>query len=428
MKYILSLILLFVTCGTVSAEARYFMEQKDACFFVDLGNQTFNKHNDKAEHDNAYKGISDPDYYSDNEIIAVIGVEGSEKETVLTFNLTGSYWYYILNGTDTRYRRPFGIDLVVRASKNRNGGTDNHITIEKVIHLGRQKGGQDSKSVTVTLPKTDGSEYNGEKIYAAWLDLVLVMDPFVNPETGLITMDNTDITDKSSPYYGYVIGTDDFYSTSCTVSVKDTGQSYVFNMMGYYNRNKPNVPNTNGFVSTISVFPNANATSFDIKTLKPDNESISSDIVIGGYSFTTNSKKVGNKEVDENYAKAYFFVSSSPNGSVKGEEFVLKYVSPISGATVSNLNKFNSVKYQIGIKGKSGNTKWFNGEDFFRSIDLDAAALKAVTSVEWSSNHRQWIVRVFDEGEILLKIAGDVDDLSAGRYRSNVYFHVVTDW
>lgn len=427
MKYILSLILLFVMCGTVSAEASYFMEQKDACFFVDLGNQYFNKHNDDAIFSNNYKNVNDPNYYSDNEIIAVIGVQGSAEETKLTFNFTGNAWYYILNGTDTRYRRPFGIDLVVRAAVKPNAGDKDQKTIEKIIHLGRQSKGEDKKSVTVTLPKTDGSTYKGQTIYAAWLDLVLVMDPFVNPDTGLISENGVDITKESSPYYGYVIGTDDFYTTSCTVSVANTGQSYVFNMMGYYNRKKPNI-SSNGFVSTISVFPNANATSFDIKTLKPDNESTSSDIVIGGYSYTTSSKKVGKNEVNEDYAKAYFFVSSSPNGSVKGEEFVLKYVSPISGITVSNLNKFNSVKYQIGIKGKSGNTKWFNGEDFFGSIVLEASALKAVTSVEWSSNHNQYIVRVFDEGEILLKIAGDVDDLSAGRYRSNVYFHVVTDW
>ncbi len=424
MKNVLSLILMLIMCGAVSAEPTYFMEQKSSCFNVDLGSTTYVHHDDNATFMNVNPSV--PQYYGDNQIISVIGVEGSSQETVLDFVFTGTDWYYILNGTDTRYRRPFGIDLVVRVNVGTDGKID-HQTYSKVVHLGRQASGTGDIAASVTLPQTDGKKkFNGKKIKAAWLDVVLVMDPFVNTETGLISENGVDITDASNTKYGYVIGSDDIYTTSFKVDVRNTGESFLFNMNGYYQRKSPGVSD-DGFSSIVSVFPNANATSFDVKSLKADNSSLSSETVIGGYNFTTNSKTSNNK-FDVNSAKVYFFASSSPNGSVSGDKFVLKYVSPISGVTVSNLNKFNSVTYEIGLKGVSKITKWFDGTDKFGTIDLYQDALQATTLVERASNRDMWTIRVFDDGEILLRIIGDVDDLSAGRYRSDIYFHVVTDW
>ncbi|MGN0906195.1 MAG: hypothetical protein ACI4NM_03525 [Bullifex sp.] len=424
MKHVILIALMMLLCVPVFAEVTYFLEQKSDCFNVDLGSKKYIHHTDNAAWGQGGSGNTPTDYnrYHDDQIICVVGVEGSTAETTLEFTFTGQDWYYILNGTDTRYKRPFGVDLVVRGNV---GGT--HTTISSVQHLGRQSSSQGGISASVTLPKTDGTAtYNGTAITAAWLDVVLVMDPFVNTGTGLITQNGSDITDNENSNYGYVIGTQDIYTSSFTVHVNDTEQNYLFNLNGYYQRSDPDV-NNNGFSSIISVFPNANATSFDVKTLKPDNDTISDEIVIGGYNFTTNSKVVTNRP-SEDSAKAYFFVSSSPDGTIAGNKFTLKYVSPISGVTVANLNPYNSVTYEVGLSGKAGTERWFDGTDKYGSLNLQNSALKAVTTVEKAANQNKYTIRVFDEGSILLRISGDVERLSAGRYRSDIYFHVVTDW
>ena len=424
MKHAISILLLMLLCLPAFAEASYFLEQNADCFNVDLGSDKYIHHTDQASWISGGSGNTPTDYnrYHDDQIICVVGVEGSESETTLNFEFTGQDWYYILNGTDTRYKRPFGVDLVVRGNV---GGT--HTTISDVQHLGRQSSSQGGISASVTLPKTDGTAtYDGKTITSAWLDVVLVMDPFVNPDTGLITQNGSDITDKKNENYGFIIGTQDIYTSSFIVKVKDTNQSYLFNLNGYYQRRDPDVSN-NGYSSIISVFPNANATSFDIKTLKADNSSKSVETVIGGYNFTTNSKVVSNKPTVD-VAKAYFFVSSSPDGNVEGKEFTLKYVSPISGVTVANLNQYNSVTYEVGLSGKSGTEIWFDGKAKYGTLNLQKNAIKAVTTVEKASNQNKYTIRVFDEGNILLRISGDVENLSAGRYRSDIYFHVVTDW
>lgn len=421
-KLIVLLFLLFDILSSLFS-AQYFMEQMDGCFNVNLASTKYVRHNDKAtwQSGDAQEGNKNYGGYYNNQIICVVGVEGSSEETEVTFTFTGQDWYYILNGTDTRYKRPFGIDLVVRA---------NHKTITDIIHLGRQANSSSNGVITASmkLPKTDGSEYNGDKIYSAWLDVILVMDPFVNKETGLIN-NGSDITDTNNNYYGYVVSSDNIYTSSFNVQIGGhNGQSYMMNLNGYYKGGSNISTSNDSFSSIMTVNPNANATSFDIKNLKPSNDSASNETVIADYNFTTNSVRSNSSSYNAK-ATAYFFASSSSLGAVKGDEFTLKYVSPISNATINNTNRFNSVTYEIGIKGSTGDVRWFSGKDNYQSIQSDVSkGLKAQTVVEKGSNSGFNIVRVYDEGQILLRIKGNVDDLSAGRYRSDVYFHVVTDY
>ena len=422
------LFLILVLILPIFAEAQYFMEQFSACFNVDLSTTKYIHHYDNAiwGSGSANDGATDYGMYHDNQIICVIGVEGSKDKTPVTFTFTGQDWYYILNGTDTRYKRPFGIDLVVRAAFEGKGS--DHKTITSIQHLGRQVNAPSNGEITasVTLPATDGSEYyNGNKIISAWLDVILVLDPFVNKDTGLITQNGSDITNNDDRFYGYLISSDSVYTSSFTVNVGGGG-NYTYNLQGYYINNPLGSSNTSGFTSSITVAPNANANSFEIKGLKPSNDSESNYTVIGNYYYTTNSKRNGNKN-----AKAYFFVSSSPDGSKSLDPFLLKYVSPISGQPVSSENKYNSVTYEVGLKSITADKeiRWFGGTDNYSTIRSTLTkALQAETSIEKGSNTSNDLVRVHDDGEILLRIKGNVEDLSAGRYRSNIYFHVVTDF
>lgn len=421
--------LILVLILPIFADAQYFMEQFSACFNVDLSTTKYIHHDNNAvwASGSANDGATDYGKYHDNQIICVIGVEGSSEKTPVTFTFTGQDWYYILNGTDTRYKRPFGIDLVVRAAFEGKGG--DHKTITSVQHLGRQANAPSNGDITasVTLPATDGTEYyNGYKIISAWLDVILVLDPFVNKNTGLITQYGRDITDSNDRFYGYMISSDSVYTSSFSVNVGGGG-SYTYNLQGYYINNPLGSSSSSGFTSSITVSPNANANSFEIKGLKPSNDSKSKSAVIGNYYYTTNSVRNGNKN-----AKAYFFVSSSPNGNQSIDNFLLKYVSPISGQPISSENKYNSVTYEIGLKSLGSTDDdivWFNGKDNYSIIRSDLSkALKAKTSIEKGSNTSKDLIRVHDDGDILLRISGNVEDLSAGRYRSNIYFHVVTDF
>ncbi len=423
---VLCLILVFIL--PCFAEPQYFMEQFASCINVDLSSTKYIHHNNNAvwAPGDSNEGANDYGKYHDNQIVCVIGVEGSSEKTPVTFTFTGQDWYYILNGTDTRYKRPFGIDLVVRVAA---GVSTNHKTYTTVQHLGRQVNSPSNGDITasVTLPATDGTEYfEGKQILAAWLDVILVLDPFVNKDTGLITQKGRDITNSDDRFYGYLISSDSVYTSSFSVNLGDNG-SYNYYLQGYYISNPLGNISSSGFTSSITIAPNANANSFEIKGLKPDNKSQSNSTVIGDYHYTTNSVRNGNKN-----AKAYFFVSSSPNGNQSIDNFLLKYVSPISGQPISSENKYNSVTYEIGLKSLGSTDDdiiWFNGKDSYSIIRSDfSKALKAKTSIEKGSNSSKDLIRVHDDGEILLRISGDVEDLSAGRYRSNVYFHVVTDF
>ena len=138
-------------------------------------------------------------------------------------------------------------------------------------------------------------------------------------------------------------------------------------------------------------------------------------------------------------ATAYVFPSSSPLGSGDGGKFTLRYVSPASNTTIVETNDYNSVEYKVGLKQQGAKEpKWFDGTDTFDSITdkinkskedgSDPGGVKAKTIVEYSANTQTNNVRVTDTGDIMLEITGDTADLMAGRYRSDIYLHVVTDW
>lgn len=425
---VLFFLIIFVLSSAYSA-TQYFMEQLSACFSVDLASKKYYGHSARASWaGKAATDTKEPTKYYDSQIICVVGVEGSSQKTYVSFNFNSILdWYYILNGNDTRYRRPFGIDLVIRS---------NDITITDIIHLGRQsENSRNDKNITIELPIADGKtideKYN-QKFNSVWVDVILVMDPFVNSESGLINDGNHDIEDTNAKCYGYLVPSDDIYSSSFNVNIGPNadgsgGNSYSLLFNGYYS-GSPNANPTDKFTSSLFVTPNSNATSFDIKVLKESDLTTE----IGSYFFTTNSLRDGNQNKYKN-STAYFFVSASSSGYNKSDDgFLLKYVSPISNTMVVNTNKYNSVSYEIGIQSQSSTTPiWFTGKDYFdskNSNELISKSVKANTIIEKGSNSKQYVFRVSDEGQILLKITGNVDDLSAGRYRSNVYFHVVTDY
>lgn len=418
-----------------------FMQHLTACFNVDLSSDLFGSHDDKA----TWAG-GDPKkssaYYYDKQIAAVIGVQNSSAETTITLTFTGNNWYYLLNGSDTRFKRPFGLDMITRVPEK--SGSKNHLT-QGVTHMGRQASnkGDLSYSATMTLPKTDGSEKNskGNPIYEAWLDVVLVLDPVVNPATGLVrklSNNNEDITDENDRFYGYLVSSNDVYTTSFRIDVRsgDLTESYFFMMNGYYVTEIKPFQQFGEYYLNFSVHSNANATSFDIKNLKESQSSI----VIGDYSLVTNTVRSDKNGYNPD-ATAYVFPSSSPLGSNNGGLFTLKYVSPITNMTTQSPNTFNSVSYKVGLLQSNvtlENAVWYDGTDTFDSIidkingtnsdNSGAKAVQAKTIREYSANTQTQTVRVTDTGNILLQIDGNVDNLVAGRYRSDIYLHVVTDW
>lgn len=434
----LLVIVILMSCMALFAEEKkpgIFMQHMTACFNVDLSADTYVRHSDSPQWEN--NPSKNTSKYNDKQIAAVIGVQNSSAETTITLTFTGNNWYYLLNGSDTRYKRPFGLDMITRVPEKSE--SKKHLT-QGVTHMGRQasNNGDLSNSATMTLPKTDGSEKNskGNPIYEAWLDVVLVLDPAVNPATGLVRkLENNkeDITDENDRFYGYLVSSNDVYTTSFRIDVRsgDLTESYFFMMNGYYVTEIKPFQQFGEYYLNFSVHSNANAISFDAKELKGS-------IAIGDYSLVTNSVR-SDKNGYNPEATAYVFPSSSPLGSVDGGKFTLRYVSPASNTTIVETNDYNSVEYKVGLKQQGAKEpKWFDGTDTFDSITdkinkskedgSDPGGVKAKTIVEYSANTQTNNVRVTDTGDIMLEITGDTADLMAGRYRSDIYLHVVTDW
>ena len=142
----------------------------------------------------------------------------------LSAELVSGQWCYILNGTDTRYMRPFGIQIIGRAKATVSGsGGHTNLGNDYNIYMGGSSSGIVSE---ITVPKAVASQYEG-----IWWDMVLVFDNNVN------TTNDTVLGADGVTYN--LAGTDNYYTAIIKLTLEwgpgeDERHVYTVYLNGYY--------------------------------------------------------------------------------------------------------------------------------------------------------------------------------------------------
>lgn len=409
-KFIVLLLSLVLCSSAVFAEASVFMKQFSSAFLVNLNDSKYMSHSSdpqwkQGEATNPSSGL---DYYYDNQMICTLGIQNTTKDVTFKFSLESGHWLYLLDETDMRFSRPFGVDLIIRGNRG-NGHESVSVNGSKIVHLGITSVSNDKNTMEVSfsIPAATMAAYK-----SVWLDVCLVMDPVLGTDGNVIVGGSTYTVTPS----------EDNYKARIKVTVENedisggSSTNYV-DLLGYYTTDGTHPGSTNAI---LTVTPTAAASSLDIEKLKEN----SIEQVVASYKFTTATVS-NNKN-----SKFYFFLSSSQNESIENDGFSLKYTR--NGKVPSVLNKYNSVAYEAKIVSSEypGKTTSFDGkvgQNVTSATNLPTYHAIDVDHVSTSTGHGD-LARWHDSGNVVVKVTGSTDDLVAGLYTSTIYFHVITDF
>lgn len=412
-KFIVLLLSLVLCSSAIFAEASVFMKQFSSAFLVNLNDSKYMSHSSdpqwkQGEATNPSSGL---DYYYDNQMICTLGIQNTTKDVTFKFSLESGHWLYLLDETDMRFSRPFGVDLIIRGNRG-NGHESVSVNGSKIVHLGITSVSNDKNTMEVSfsIPAATMAAYK-----SVWLDVCLVMDPVLGTD-GNVTVGGTGGTTYT------VTPSEDNYKARIKVTVENediaggSSTNYV-DLLGYYTTDGTHPGSTNAI---LTVTPTAAASSLDIEKLKEN----SIEQVVASYTFTTETVS-NNKN-----GKFYFFLSSSQNESIENDGFSLKYTR--NGKVPSVLNKYNSVAYEAKIVSSEypGKTTSFDGkvgQNVTSATNLSTYHAIDVDHVSTSTGHGD-LARWHDSGNVVVKVTGSTDDLVAGLYTSTIYFHVITDF
>ncbi len=403
------LLLFSLICSTAAfAEAQTFMKQFSSAFLVNLASNIYKAHGSSpvwASGSASNPSTNDNNYY-DNQMLCTMGISGTTKDVTFTFSLDSGHWLYLLDETDLRFSRPFGVDLIIRGV-NRSTGSHESVTINgsQIVHMGLDEDSANDTSAKFVIPSSIWDKYS-----SIWLDVCLVMDPVLG-DNGQVVVNGTTYT---------VTPTDDNYKARIKVTVDNTDlsggtETYLIDLLGYYTTSGEHPGSS---TAILSVTPTAAASSLDIEKLKTDGVVQT----VASYSFTTATMTSG---VNTN-GKVHFYLSSTEGGTgTISDGFTLKFTR--NNKVPSVLNGYNSVKYTARIVSSeySGQTKDFDGNAVFG--DTSKYYSVSADHISTSTGHGD-LTRWHDSGTIEVRIDGDIDNLVAGLYSSTIYFHVVTDF
>lgn len=436
---ILAIVLLLPTL--CFAEIEITFRQMTDCVYVNLAADYFFRHTNTAEWKSgtAKKGW-DPNCYYDNQMLSIVGVLAdissnssarlpSDQNIIVEAELMSGYWCYILDGTDIRYMRPFGIQLIGRGKTTdlySSSGNHKNLGTAYTCYLG----GTTGSSSTLTLPGSEASKYSG-----VWWDVVLVFDNNVDTTTDTVLGE-----DNVTSYN--LISSDSYYTAQVklTVTIGDVSDSFDVYLNGYYkSSNAASGAGSNGYYSTMNISRLASANSVDIKTLFNANEATKTDVAT--YNYTTNTVS-GTKS-----GKVYFFASSVSSGlNTSAEEFILRHVGADGSISFRDTNH-NSLKYYVYMQSERGHsssesktvegtTVKFDGTSYYSSnnfnnnyLVLEADCYKNQDGTQYTRWHDTGTIQVgIPSSQSINGNAVTLDGLLAGQYTSNIYLHIVTDF
>lgn len=412
---------LAIMTSAFAAEAQPFIKMLSHCTTVDLAATYFTKHNATANYNGAEPqsaGATQPSYYYENQILAVIGIDNvKDKNTPveISANLVSGEWAYIL---DDRYKRPFGIDLFARGSYT-VAGEDRDVPGYS-LHFGIQPNLGTGASTT-SIPTSIAKDYD-----AIWWDVCLVMEPEVDTQTNKVQASDGQ-TYNLTP-------TDSYYTAILQVTIKcgEISETFDIYLQGYYKSDNISTdPDTTSIIMTVSKLSTAN--TLDIAEMISSGTSQP----VATYGFTSTVKYDGDTS-----GTVSLFLSSASNGMAAAPgEFTLRHIGTNGSVsyrdTVHNSVPFNAIITSTkGTKANAGSTNsvTYDGTDYFGNPNTPNNYLVVPAQTTYDQDNRT-LTRWADNGEILVTIpstrsdgsAINVDGLVAGQYTSDIYVHVVTD-
>ena len=298
-RFLVFVLLLFsLICSTAAfAEAQTFMKQFSSAFLVNLASNIYKAHGSSpvwASGSASNPSTNDNNYY-DNQMLCTMGISGTTNDVSFTFSLDSGHWLYLLDETNLRFSRPFGIDLIIRGV-NRSTGQHESVTINgsQILHMGLDADNSSDNSATFVIPSSIWNTYS-----SIWLDVCLVMDPVLGDD-GKVKVNGKTYT---------VTPTDDNYKARIKVVVKNSDlssgtETYLIDLLGYYTTSGEHPGSS---TAILNVTPTAAASSLDIEKLKTDGVVQT----VANYSFTT-ATMTGNVLTN---GKVHFYLSSTESGT-----------------------------------------------------------------------------------------------------------------
>lgn len=433
------------------AGTEILFQQKDQTVLIDFENTSyFFPHNMETTvaqlwGSDTATASSSRDHYYGNQLIGLIEVKTDttnthlQDEVVITFEYVSNYaqdWCYLLEGSDSRYMRPFGVDIFARREATLGaGGHDDLRDAEGNraynVNLGNQSNAENptGKIKTITIPSAIASQYD-----AIWFDIALVLENSVN--------DDGSIQGVGSTYQ--IVPSDSYYIACLKVSVDcgDASDVLFIYFNGYYK------PSTVPSSSTGSIIPNMNITKLSSANTIDIREFLSTQNLqadIASYVFSTNTYKPGKTDDSKKTATAWVYLSASSDQNVNTDGFLLRHISS-NGNISSNVTNHNSIAFLAYMSSETSNGHK-NGDTTTRVVEFDGRGGYSGGSITGNylviENQRTTdqdgniMYRWYDNGTIYIKIPqnqtiGDnpvtENTLAAGQYTSNIYVHVVTNF
>ncbi len=414
------LVILLVLCIVPLFAVSSFYKQLPAMFLVELNDTKFVSHTGDA-HWKEGSG-TETNYYYNDQIIAVLGVNGAYEDVTVEFALLDSDWLYLIDSSDLTISRPFGIDLIVKGKPDRdiplsNLNVSNLTGSGHVIHMGLQNvpDGETvytEKKFTAKIPSSTLSYYGN----TIWFDVCLVLPAFDTDAAGKV-LESVTVNNKT---YN-VASSNEVYKAQVRVSIKVgdgtvVNDQYLIDLTGTYNASSSSSSTDESLRQILTVTPTASATSMNLQSI-----GINGTVDVADFSYLTESKH----GIIYGGNSAYIFLSSSANGTAAGEQFRLRRLLTNTNAYWSEDTENNSVTFEATI---------INKEDTSKSVTFDGTAYNnnstnsyyQIASKSTTAQDGALFYRWYLEGQIQIKLTGDTTELRPGKYTETIYIHVVS--
>lgn len=408
-----SLILLPSVCFA-SFDATF--RQSPSGLLVNLSGINYWRHSDNAVWVEGESGnIPNPNYYYDNQIVCSVELQrnnllGGSHDLELSLELLSNEWCYILNGNDSKHKRPFGLQIMARGQLD-NGS---YATIGQGVSIG---GTAVATAGNLVIPASVADMYS-KVIY----DVVLVFDRNVDTQSGTVTNADGTVT-------YYLLESESYYSATIRLTARTSEgfSSYDVYLNGYYS----SASSDTSLISSINVTTLQSVSQIIAKDVFASGETLP----IGTYSYSTNSVqgRRGGK----------ISLSLSSAGLQSNNPFYLKHVNS-NGGTSARVTSHNSMMFYVYMTSENGfssmnpeeKTVKFDGTlDYPLSGGVDCIIIPPETKVNIVGNSA--VTSWFDNGDITFSIPSvqminndflKYESLVSGFYTANIFVNIIPDF
>ena len=361
---------------------------------------------------NNYKGGSDwsdtknlPDYYDDDEMIAMVklsGIESKYRSSAFTISINCPNGMYMTSLSHPDFKRPFEIYFYPKTDGN--AGTTLKLSNSNPVG---------SFITTASVGKT----------WTQWFDVVLVLPGTVDADNDRL------IVEENGQQIIYPLIEANDYSAVVTITVDFDGASsqgsLTLPFTGYYEGSTESLSksNENPASLAINIYPGAANINLDVS-----NRGVWIPVCSLSYMYF-----LGNYSNDYKSTRNAIFLSSSSDPFVAGDKFVL-VKDDISHDT--QLTSANSINFEAKLVDlKTGNENSFDGTDSvlssteYGSLSSPFVLLNGeVEMVKYGGTHgeKAAVYREY-QAEMQVKLEQSDVTLLQGRFESEIYVHVITE-